>query len=107
MHLIGEDDFVRRFNPMPPTFNPERPRGANEDGKPLAVQCDNVDFVMVDAIYGRTLPHDEFHLYMQDFIHLGSDDQEKTVFERVEDAVRRRKDQNEAPCCRDHSGHSI
>ncbi len=65
---------------MPSTFNPERPRAVDDDGKTLSVQCDSLDMVIADAIYGRTLSLDEFRLYMQDCVHLGSDGQENTVF---------------------------
>lgn len=106
-HTIGPEDFKVCFPAVPSTFNAERPRACYLDDNVLAVQSDWTDIVMVDAIYGRMLPHDEFHMYMADYVHLGADDQEKTVFQRVDDAVRRRKDQKEAPCCRDHSGHSI
>ncbi len=96
---------------MAVTFNSERPRGAAEDngkaGKTLAVQSDDVDRVMADAIYGRTLSQDEIELYTQERIHFDSEDREKTIFERVDDAVRRCKDRNEAPCCRDKSEHYI
>lgn len=106
-HTIGPDDFALCRAAVPPTFNPERPRAIDEDDNALAVQSDWTDIVMADAIYGRTLSHEEFHMYVEDYVHLGSADQEKTVFERVDDAVGRRKDQKEAPCCRDQSGHSI
>ncbi len=92
---------------MQSTFNPERPRAVDDDGRTLSVQSDSLDMVMADAIYGRMLSHDEFRLYMQDCVHLGSDGQENTLFKRVDDAVKRRKDKNEEPCCRDQSGHSI
>ncbi|KLO12414.1 hypothetical protein SCHPADRAFT_890810 [Schizopora paradoxa] len=106
-HTIGREDFARCNGAVPATFNEERPRAIDEDENVLAVQSDWTDIVMADAIYGRKLSHDEFHMLMSGHVHLGFDDQEKTVFERVDDAVERRKGQEAAPCCRDRSGRSI
>jgi len=106
-HFVGTEELGRVLRAVPRTFNPQRPRGVDKDESILAVQSDWTDIVMVDAIYGRTLAHDEFHMYMSGFVHLGSADQEKTVVERADDAVRRHKDQKESPCCRDPSGCSI
>ncbi|KLO12547.1 hypothetical protein SCHPADRAFT_410983 [Schizopora paradoxa] len=105
--IIGLDDFMDIRPEVPKSFNPERPRAIDQNDNALAVQIDWTDIVMADAIYGRRLTHDEFHMYIAEHVHLGFDDQDKTVFERVDDAVRRRKDQEDAPCCRDRSGHSI
>ncbi|KLO12425.1 hypothetical protein SCHPADRAFT_941249 [Schizopora paradoxa] len=107
-HTIGREDFAICSAPVPVSFNSERPRATDGNGNMLAVQSDWTDIVMTDAIYGRKITHDEFHSYISGHAHhLGRSDQEKTVPERVDDAVRRRKDQAEAPCCRDRSGRSI
>ncbi len=102
--LIGASNFSPCYPAMPATFNPERPRGVDREGKTLAVQCDILDMVMINAIYGRILTqHEVHHLCMGDLVHIRYKNQEKTIFERVEDEVKRRKDANEEPCCRDYS----
>ncbi|KLO12546.1 hypothetical protein SCHPADRAFT_904995 [Schizopora paradoxa] len=105
---IGCHDFMDIRPEVPKTLNAGRPRAVDEKNKvALAVQTDWTDTVMADAIHGRKLSHDEFHVYMERHSQLEFSDQEKTVFERVDDAVRRRSQQSVEPCCRDKSGHSI
>lgn len=104
--VVGAGEFERCANsdPMPKTFNPERPRGVDEEGNILAIQSDDVDMVMADAIYGTTLSPDEFGLYAKNRILLEPEGQDKTLFERVNDAVKRRKDRGLEPCCYDENG---
>ncbi len=89
-YTIEAAHYVTCSPPLPLAFNPERPKGrCNNDGV-LAVQGDRTDTVMLDAFYGRTLSLNEIRLHVEDAIPLGPEDQEKTVFERVDDALRRR-----------------
>ncbi|KLO19545.1 hypothetical protein SCHPADRAFT_992784 [Schizopora paradoxa] len=102
---IWTDVFNPCFPAVPLTFNPERPRAVDEENKPLDVQFDYTDNVMVDAMHGRVLPFEELRLFVRGLVHPKSIDQDKTLFERVDDAVKRRKDQKETPHLHEQSGH--
>lgn len=107
IEVISASTFSSCLSAMPATFNPERARGTDQEGNALAVQCDSLDTVMVDAIYGRALKHDEFHFYAMHSVHPRYETQEKTIFERLEEVVKRRKERNQEPCCRDYSNESV
>ena len=61
----------------------------------MAVQCDLIDVLMFDAIHGRALSEDEILAYMKGDTRLAKLHQSKTLFERIDEAVRRRLEMKE------------